>query len=248
MLTVVWGLGWVVTSIERTAYPQFKRLITAHELHLFFSPTREELEWAADRTDSDEHLLALAGHGKPQAYPEAVETTRSVTSRGGRRKHPARWRAGRSGSAALSTRLLEAGVGSPSGRPGGPVSPPSATSCEFSRILLRSFTTASAVSMSLLDFDQAAEWSDKTRTLQEFRSYVTGWPSTPTREKPQARDSGPQQESRELTGCRTEPREFRETEACSVGTRGSVRVHQVGSPVGSAGTRGCASVVTSASI
>lgn len=53
------GLGWVVTSIERTAYPRFKRLITAHELHLFFSPTRHELEWAADRTDSDEHLVAL---------------------------------------------------------------------------------------------------------------------------------------------------------------------------------------------
>jgi hypothetical protein len=48
-----------VTSIERTAYPRFKRLITAHNLHLFFSPTREELEWVADATDSDEHLLAL---------------------------------------------------------------------------------------------------------------------------------------------------------------------------------------------
>jgi Domain of unknown function (DUF4158) len=59
MLSVVRVLGWVVTSIERTAYPRFKRLITAHELHLFFSPTREELEWAADATDSDEHLLAL---------------------------------------------------------------------------------------------------------------------------------------------------------------------------------------------
>ncbi|MBT2478110.1 Tn3 family transposase [Streptomyces sp. ISL-94] len=48
-----------MTSIERTAYPRFKRLITAHELHLFFSPTRDELEWAADATDCDEHLLAL---------------------------------------------------------------------------------------------------------------------------------------------------------------------------------------------
>jgi hypothetical protein len=48
-----------LTSIERTAYPRFKRLITAHELHLFFSPTRNELEWAADATDGDEHLLAL---------------------------------------------------------------------------------------------------------------------------------------------------------------------------------------------
>ncbi|MFF3546718.1 DUF4158 domain-containing protein [Streptomyces platensis] len=59
MLTIVWGLGWVVTSIERTAYPRFKRLITAHELHLFFSPTRDELQWASDATDCDEHLLAL---------------------------------------------------------------------------------------------------------------------------------------------------------------------------------------------
>ncbi|WP_367134058.1 MULTISPECIES: DUF4158 domain-containing protein [Streptomyces] len=59
MLTVIWGLGWVVTSIERTAYPRFKRLITAHELHLFFSPSRDELQWAADATDCDEHLLAL---------------------------------------------------------------------------------------------------------------------------------------------------------------------------------------------
>ncbi|MFG2586206.1 DUF4158 domain-containing protein [Streptomyces malaysiensis] len=48
-----------MTSIERTAYPRFKRLITAHELHLFFSPTRDELQWAADATDGNEHLLAL---------------------------------------------------------------------------------------------------------------------------------------------------------------------------------------------
>ncbi|GAB2465672.1 Tn3 family transposase [Streptomyces incanus] len=48
-----------MTSIERTAYPRFKRLITAHELHLFFLPTRDELEWAAEATDGDEHLLAL---------------------------------------------------------------------------------------------------------------------------------------------------------------------------------------------
>ncbi|MFG2028091.1 DUF4158 domain-containing protein [Streptomyces sp. NPDC048825] len=39
--------------------PRFKRLITAHELHLFFSPTRDELEWAAGATDGDEHLLAV---------------------------------------------------------------------------------------------------------------------------------------------------------------------------------------------
>jgi Domain of unknown function (DUF4158) len=48
-----------MTSIERTAYPRFKRLITARELHLFFSPGREESEWVAERTDSNEHQLAL---------------------------------------------------------------------------------------------------------------------------------------------------------------------------------------------
>ncbi|MFF4427397.1 hypothetical protein ACFY04_42945 [Streptomyces sp. NPDC001549] len=73
-----------MTSIERTAYPQrFKRLITAHELHLLFSPTREEA-WAAERMDSDEHQLAMlpalksyqrmGRFPKPEAYPEAIKT------------------------------------------------------------------------------------------------------------------------------------------------------------------------------
>jgi TnpA family transposase len=48
-----------MTSIERTAYPRFKRLITARELHLFFSPGQEESEWAARQTNSGEHQLAL---------------------------------------------------------------------------------------------------------------------------------------------------------------------------------------------
>ncbi|MEO3764093.1 hypothetical protein [Streptomyces sp. B8F3] len=55
MLTIVRGLGRVVTSIERTAYPPFKRLITAHELHLFFSPTREELAWRGEHRDLRRH-------------------------------------------------------------------------------------------------------------------------------------------------------------------------------------------------
>jgi hypothetical protein len=76
-----------VTSIERTAYPRFKRLITAHELHLFFAPTREEAAWAAERMDSDGHqlasLLALKSYQrmgrfpKPDEYPEmAVDFVR----------------------------------------------------------------------------------------------------------------------------------------------------------------------------
>ncbi|MFB7552695.1 hypothetical protein [Streptomyces sp. NPDC056154] len=50
-----------MTSIERTTYPRFKRLITTHEheLHLFFAPTWEEGAWAAERMDSDGRQLAL---------------------------------------------------------------------------------------------------------------------------------------------------------------------------------------------
>ncbi|MEV7238571.1 DUF4158 domain-containing protein [Streptomyces sp. NPDC051020] len=48
-----------MTSIERTAYPRFKRLITARELHVFFTPGEEERVWAEEVTGSDEHQLAL---------------------------------------------------------------------------------------------------------------------------------------------------------------------------------------------
>ncbi|GAV41726.1 Tn3 family transposase [Streptomyces acidiscabies] len=66
-----------MTSIERTAYPRFKRLITAHELHLFFAPSREEVQWAADSTDSDEHqlalLLALKSYQRMGRFPKQDE-------------------------------------------------------------------------------------------------------------------------------------------------------------------------------
>ena len=41
------GEGARVTSIERTAYPQFKRLTSARVLHVFFTPTAEESAWGA---------------------------------------------------------------------------------------------------------------------------------------------------------------------------------------------------------
>jgi Domain of unknown function (DUF4158) len=53
------GEGWRVTSIERTAYPQFKRLTSARVLHVFFTPAAEEVAWARERTASPEALLAL---------------------------------------------------------------------------------------------------------------------------------------------------------------------------------------------
>jgi hypothetical protein len=48
-----------LTSIERTAYPQFRRLTTARVLHVFFTPTGDEAAWARERTESPEALLAL---------------------------------------------------------------------------------------------------------------------------------------------------------------------------------------------
>ncbi|MGP4103235.1 hypothetical protein [Nonomuraea sp. KM90] len=35
-----------MTWIERTAYPQFKRLTSARVLHVFFTPSPEEVDWA----------------------------------------------------------------------------------------------------------------------------------------------------------------------------------------------------------
>ncbi|MFI6802277.1 Tn3 family transposase [Streptosporangium canum] len=48
-----------MTSVERTAYRVFPRLVMPRELYLFYSPSAEELVWAREKTDTDEHLLAL---------------------------------------------------------------------------------------------------------------------------------------------------------------------------------------------
>jgi hypothetical protein len=48
-----------MTSIERTAYPQFPRVMTASELHVFYTPSPDEAVWARERTDADEQLLAM---------------------------------------------------------------------------------------------------------------------------------------------------------------------------------------------
>ncbi|ROQ77246.1 Tn3 transposase DDE domain-containing protein [Streptomyces sp. CEV 2-1] len=71
-----------MTSIERTAYPRFKRLITARELHLFFSPSREEAEWATGRTQSAEHrlalLLMLKSYQRMGCFPKLAEIPNMV--------------------------------------------------------------------------------------------------------------------------------------------------------------------------
>jgi TnpA family transposase len=48
-----------LTSIERTAYPQFRRFTTARVLHVFFTPSEDEVAWARERTETAEALLAL---------------------------------------------------------------------------------------------------------------------------------------------------------------------------------------------
>lgn len=47
-----------MTSIERTAYPRFGRLVSAREL-TGMSPAANEVLWAKDLARSDAHLLAL---------------------------------------------------------------------------------------------------------------------------------------------------------------------------------------------
>ena len=53
-----------MASIERTAYPRFRRFMSARELHVFYTPQREEIAWARENAGSDEHLLALLVQAK----------------------------------------------------------------------------------------------------------------------------------------------------------------------------------------
>jgi Domain of unknown function (DUF4158) len=48
-----------VASIERTAYPRFKRAVPVRELHEAFTPAAGEIAWAREQTRTPEHLLAL---------------------------------------------------------------------------------------------------------------------------------------------------------------------------------------------
>jgi hypothetical protein len=50
---------WVVAAIDRTAYPRFKRVVPARELAEAFTPTVAEVAWAREKTQNDQHLLAL---------------------------------------------------------------------------------------------------------------------------------------------------------------------------------------------
>ncbi|GAA2419932.1 hypothetical protein GCM10010404_92930 [Nonomuraea africana] len=78
-----------MTWIERTAYPQFKRLTSARVLHVFFTPSPEEVAWADQRTGSPESCFALvlalkcfqkmARFPSPDEIPDVVERSRRDT-------------------------------------------------------------------------------------------------------------------------------------------------------------------------
>ncbi|MFE5563072.1 DUF4158 domain-containing protein [Streptomyces sp. NPDC056544] len=69
-------------AVTHARFAQGAVAVSAHELHLFFAPTREEAAWAAERMDADGDqlalLLALKSYQRmgrlprPEEYPEAV--------------------------------------------------------------------------------------------------------------------------------------------------------------------------------
>jgi hypothetical protein len=48
-----------LTSIDRTAYPRFKRTMSAREIVDVFTPSAGEVEWARDKTTAAPNMLAL---------------------------------------------------------------------------------------------------------------------------------------------------------------------------------------------
>jgi Domain of unknown function (DUF4158) len=48
-----------MASVERTAYPRFRRFMSARELYVFYTPAAEEIAWARENASSDQHLLGL---------------------------------------------------------------------------------------------------------------------------------------------------------------------------------------------
>ena len=48
-----------MTSVDRTAYPRFGRVVSGRELAESFTPTDDEVEWARARTQDEQRLLAL---------------------------------------------------------------------------------------------------------------------------------------------------------------------------------------------
>ncbi|WP_239341833.1 DUF4158 domain-containing protein, partial [Frankia sp. CiP3] len=48
-----------MASVDRTAYPRFKRTTSARELREAFTPAADETAWAEEKTTTEQHRLAL---------------------------------------------------------------------------------------------------------------------------------------------------------------------------------------------
>ncbi|MEU9005376.1 DUF4158 domain-containing protein [Streptomyces sp. NPDC048551] len=71
-----------MASVERTAYPRFKRTMTSRELHQAFTPGTAEVMWARGKARSPEHLLALVvllkSYQKLGYFPDLDEVPKLV--------------------------------------------------------------------------------------------------------------------------------------------------------------------------
>ena len=68
-----------MTSIERTAYPQFKRLTSARVLHVFFTPAEDEVAWDAIPADVQKSFSKIAQKNKLSEF-HTVSTDGKVVS------------------------------------------------------------------------------------------------------------------------------------------------------------------------
>ena len=70
-----------MASIERTAYPRFRRVVSAREL-ADLTPTRDDVAWARQLSRTDEHLLALVlslrCFGRLGYFPRSEDVPASV--------------------------------------------------------------------------------------------------------------------------------------------------------------------------
>ena len=53
--------GGFMASVERTAYPRFRRFMSAREPHVFYTPAAEEIAWARENASSDTGAPQLTG-------------------------------------------------------------------------------------------------------------------------------------------------------------------------------------------
>ena len=71
-----------MASIDRTAYPRFKRVVPVRELNEAFTPTADEVAWAVDRSLGDSNLLSLVvllkSYQRLGYFPNITEVPASV--------------------------------------------------------------------------------------------------------------------------------------------------------------------------